>query len=508
MRFKGFILMMIGIFFMSITVYASDESEDYYEDEFVEEIVYDEGEEIDLYCETDWLNNLSSRVKNLYRTGASSYTLGNDVVLNSLKRLSYYKVDNGVEKNIEKVYNICVTNGDEYVYSVNSVLGNDGKFNGKILLDSGVTMSIHMTDKEGNISKRIIKTSDMVSCYVDFQKVLMKITDKNISSIKILFGGNGKVYIYGPYRVYSNTIIRSNYSENKETGVRFIKAGKNAMVFTNVDDTSSKNYISPKALVHNDFYRAGKNISFENMFFDIDYTYECMDASPTNVCVVKMIHASDINVSGCKFEANCSKNFRSHIIEFTAVKDSKVKNCLFEALRYENTKDDGLFEERYFNAEAFQIESGRWSANPFGKFPDPFYTDVYKITGDNKHYVVPTTSNWSNEYNKSFNIQVDNCKFVNVPNCVGSHYGRFSTKGSQKGYDFSSDILINNCDFINSKIAIHLRGLRDVEIKNCHTNNNLLIRSFSERVRSSNKITQPNNDKTDDFVFAKNIIFN
>ena len=100
MRFKGFILMMIGIFFMSITVYASDESEDYYEDEFVEEIVYDEGEEIDLYCETDWLNNLSSRVKNLYRTGASSYTLGNDVVLISLMRLSYYIVDNGVEKNI------------------------------------------------------------------------------------------------------------------------------------------------------------------------------------------------------------------------------------------------------------------------------------------------------------------------------------------------------------------------------------------------------------------------
>lgn len=475
-------------------VYAEDtnkmkgvlEDEEY--GSYMDDEVYDEGDDVVRYNGT-----LTEMLRNLNSASTLS-TTSTAVPTTNINVLTRYSVDNGVGTSTGN-YAISVTTGSGYRYDRDSYSLNE---NGKILVASGVTVLLKTKSTSGTVTNTYLKSASQGASYIDLQKALRKVTESDVASIAIVFGGSGNVYLYGPYRIYSNTTISSNYSSTASSYVNFIKKSKVGVGFINTDDSSSENYISGKTTVlnSNDGYRAAKNITFSGMYIDIDYNYEgTTDDNTTNVNVIKMIHASDITVSNCEFHADKSRNFRNHVIEFTGVKDSIIDDCKFVADTYE-TMTDSEVDSTYFKKEAVQIESARWGSNPFAKFPDPFYNDVYTRTGNNCGFIIPTNvSNWLNEYNKSDNITISNCTFNKVPNCVGDHLGSVLNN-----YSTNIDLIDNN--FYNSQIAIHLRSLKNVTISGCSTNIGL-IHGYSKRVRCSNSLADEYNNSS----YTSNVTF-
>lgn len=409
-----------------------------------------------------FLNNIQS----------SSYAVNTRNGIKHLYNLTRYSFkENSMDVNEKYVYSMDVTEGNSYLYD------SDIDINGKMKLGKKVIVNMTVTYDDGRVVKRTLKEETESVKYLDFQKILYKMSEESISSLDVFIGGSGKVIIYGPYRVYSNTTIWSNYTGvNDNKYVTFVKRSKTPVTFINTNDTHSKNYMSSaSAIEENDSYKAGRNISISKMYIDIDDNYPSSGVDATNVNIIKMIHASNIIISNCCFEANESYSFHNHVIELSAVKNCKIKNCSFVANTYNNISDTDM-NNKYITNEAIQVESGKWTSNPFARFQDVFYTDTYNGSKYSDSFI--------HLLNKSDEVEVSGCKFINVPNCVGDHLGG-------KVHNYSKNINIVDCEFDRPKIAIHLRSLRNVLIQDCKINGNK-IRGFSKYVTSDKKYESQN----------------
>ena len=265
-----------------------------------------------------FLNNIQS----------SSYAVNTRNGIKHLYNLTRYSFkENSMDVNEKYVYSMDVTEGNSYLYD------SDIDINGKMKLGKKVIVNMTVTYDDGRVVKRTLKEETESVKYLDFQKILYKMSEESISSLDVFIGGSGKVIIYGPYRVYSNTTIWSNYTGvNDNKYVTFVKRSKTPVTFINTNDTHSKNYMSSaSAIEENDSYKAGRNISISKMYIDIDDNYPSSGVDATNVNIIKMIHASNIIISNCCFEANESYSFHNHVIELSAVKNCKKKNCSFVA---------------------------------------------------------------------------------------------------------------------------------------------------------------------------------
>lgn len=448
------------------------------DDMIIDDYIYGEESNVIKYSTEDVINksfstNLNQESDILFTQ--KSYSLSQRVssysTMNSVNNIGYitrYSFNDTGEHIPSKdvFYDISITSGTSYLFD------QDPGHNGKMKLGKNVIVTLKITTSSGEIVNKTIKDETSTVKYLDLQKLLQEVTKSEVSSISIFIGGTGKAIIYGPYRIYSNTTLKSNYTgvgDNKY--VTFTKRSDAGVTFINTDDNhSGKHLYNLDYYEEKDSYRAGNNISFKNFNIDLDDNYNAVGDNTTNVNLIKMIHASNIEISNCEFNANESRSFHNHVIEFSGVSNSKINKCRFIAQNFVDISKSDM-DNRYMYNEAIQIESSRWRSNPFCRFSNFFYTDTY--TG--KKY----TENYLHMFNQSQNVSIDSCYFKNVPTCLGDHLG-----GTNRNY--SSYVNISNCDFVNSKVAIHLRSYKNATIQNCKADGNK-ITQFSTKVTGNNK---------------------
>ncbi len=204
--------------------------------------------------------------------------------------------------------------------------------------------------------------------------------------------------IYGTFRVYSNTslcapdkniIIKKEKRKNEN---------KLPYTFINTDDNASKKLTQK--------FGGSGNITLNNIKFNLSNGYSEIG---------KFIQASNINILNCEFFNGI---YNCHVFELACVKDSKVENCIFRDLLYNDDKkiqrnltpsefkagieSDKEDEKISPNYEAVQIECSYLKNFPYG-----FFSEKYSI----------------DKSNLSENVVVKGCVFKNVIRGIGNHSG-------------------------------------------------------------------------------------
>ena len=273
--------------------------------------------------------------------------------------------------------------------------------NGKIECDNGVlsykyvkgTSSLYrqVVFKDGTFRQYDADGNQIGDVYnkpdYNFQNLLNK--TKSGGSLTIHFF-HGIFRIYGPYRIYSNTVLRAPQKD-----VIFEKMN-DIYMFINTDDEEAKTYDFNKGL-----YAGDGNITIEKIDFDMN---------ELNPQIGKMIHAANINILDCTIR---NGRYNSHVFEFACLKNVKVQRCISKDLTI------GIGGIKTGRHEILQIESALK-----GGFPYCLYSKY--------HYAYRCDS-----------ILIDSCKFNNILRGIGNH----ATSDHKDNYQ--SNIRVNKCTFDN-----------------------------------------------------------